>query len=204
MPDSEFVTVAEAARALQLSERQVRRYLPLLRPTDKRQDANRQHKGQPVGLVSLEALRKASTKDSNTEKPSGTANGHATGVPVETSGKASGVPVELLAALAEANQRAAVAEARAELLATSLADVQRERNDWKEQAAGALEALQRAQDEARAARLMPTRAAMQIEASGLTGGDSGVSEVSGGGITTLETVETIKQGFWGRLFRRGN
>jgi hypothetical protein len=54
--------------------------------------------------------------------------------------------------------RALVAEARAELL-------ERERNDWKEQAAGALEALQRAQDEARAARLIGGREIRQVESS---------------------------------------
>lgn len=69
---AEFVTVAEAARALSLSERQVRRYASQLEPTDKQQDSQRPHKGLPVAA-----------------------------------------PVELLAALAEANQRAAVAEARA-------------------------------------------------------------------------------------------
>jgi hypothetical protein len=218
VPEEEFVTVSEAARALGLSERQVRRYALQLGPTDKRQDPKRQHKGQPVGLVSLEALRKATEKDITTEKPSGTDNGQPRGMPVESTGKASGVPVEpapvapvdLLERISEAEKRAAVLEAERDGLTARLADAQKaaldtasDRDAWKEQAQTLTEALRAAQDEARAARLIGGRPMQQIEAQNLTAGDSGASEASGGGITTPSASEEPKRGFWARLRGRG-
>jgi hypothetical protein len=186
----EFVTISEAARALQLSERQVRRYASQLEPTDKRQDPNRQHKGQPVGLVRLLSVESLLKSDIPRGESSGKGNGHASGGPVEPSGKASGGPlVGMPVELAEALQRAAVAEARAELL-------ERERNDWKEQASSLTEALRAAQDEARAARVIGQRQVQQIEASGLSAGDSGEAVASGGGITTSSTTERSWWQFW--------
>ena len=76
------------------------------------------------------------------------------------------------------------------------ADTASDRDAWKEQASSLTESLRAAQDEARAARLMPSRAAMQIEASSLTAGDSGTSEDSGGGITTPDAVRAPWWAFW--------
>ncbi len=165
-PDPEFVTVAEAARALGLSERQVRRYTSQLQPTDKRQDSKRQHKGQPVGLVRLLSVESLLKSDLRRGESTGIANGHASGVPVEPTGKPTDTPVgSVPVELAEALQRAAVAEARAELLEKSVTNVQAERDAWKEQTGSLTEALRAAQDEARAARVIGNREIRQVESS---------------------------------------
>lgn len=204
----EFVTVSEAARALQLSERQVRRYLPLLDPTDKRQDPKRQHKGQPVALVSLAALETLQKQGTAEEKPSGKPNGHSSGVPVEPSGTARGVPVavapvELLERLAEAEKRTAVLEAERDGLMARLADATKhqadtatDRDAWKAQAQDLTQALQRAQDEARAARLIGGRAAPALSALETSDGSQSSPSVSGGVIDRPEAVERPWWAFW--------
>jgi len=176
----EFVTVAEAATALGLSERQVRRLIARLEPTDKRQDSNRLHKGRPVALVrllSVEALQKSAPVEG---EPTGKPNGQQAASPVDSTGKPTAGPValsvEVAQQLAEAEKRAAVAEARAELL-------ERELGDWKGQAREALRALQQAQEETRAARLMPAGRGPGLIASQETaGGDSGGAGPSAGGV----------------------
>jgi hypothetical protein len=152
----EFVTVAEAASALGLSERQVRRLIARLEPTDKRQDSNRLHKGQPVALVrllSVEALQKREGE------PTGKPNGTQEAGPVDPTGKPTAGPValsvEVAQKLAEAEKRAAVAEARADLLERELGDWKEQAGTYSERLGEALRALQQAQEETRAARLMP-------------------------------------------------
>lgn len=190
----EFVTVAEAAKALGLSERQVRRLIARLEPTDKRQDSNRLHKGQPVALVrllSVEALQKREGE------PTGKTSGQQEAGPVVTTGKPTAGPVEtpvdLAQKLADAEKRAAVAEARAELL-------ERELGDWKGQAREALHALQQAQEESRAARLMPAGRGLgliapQESAGGDSGGDSVPSRGSAPPAQRRSLLERIR-GWW--------
>ena len=111
--------------------------------------------------------------------------------------------------LSDWKARALVAEARAELLEKSVADAQKatadtasDRDAWKDQAASLTEALQRAQDEARASRLIGGgRAVQQIEASGLTGGDSSGDTAQGGGITAPTVPEGEKRSLWSWLRR---
>ena len=189
IPSDAFVTVAEAARALGVDARQVRRWADHLEPKDKGQDTQRTHKGQPIVTVRLSSVEALQKGDSRGETSKDTAKGQSKDTAPRPVLVSLDMSFEIAAKLADAEKRAAVAEARAELL-------ERERNDWKEQASSLTEALRAAQDEARAARLMPSRAAMQIEAAGLTAGDSGEGSVSGGGITAPDAVRAPWWAFW--------
>lgn len=98
---------------------------------------------------------------------------------------------DILSELELEKRRSAVLEAEKEGLMARLADASQhlsetvsDRDAWREQAgrldtrlAEALGALQQAQDEARAARLIGQRSMMQLEASGLT--DATVNEKTG-------------------------
>lgn len=182
----EFVTVAEAASALGLSERQVRRLIARLEPTDKRQDSNRLHKGQPVALVrllSVEALQKREGEST------GKANGQQEAGPVGSTGKPTAGPVgevlqlapDIAQKLADAEKRAAVAEARADLLERELGDWKEQAGTYSERLGEALRALQQAQEETRAARLLPSgRGPGLIASQETTGGDSGGASVPSG------------------------
>ena len=101
--------------------------------------------------------------------------------------------------LSDWKARALVAEARAELLEKSVTDVQAERDRWADQGASLTEALRAAQDEARAARLMPSRPAMQIEPLETPRADSSEGTGSGGGIVSPGTEKRpwwVLPAFW--------
>lgn len=208
MPESEFVTISEAARALGLSERQVRRYAGRMAESD------RLTSGSSPARVRLSALALLAGKvivgESTPEEVTGSSPasvGHDDRLSAESvrpvsegsNLRQSGVVSEDLATLRE--QLASVTAERDGLTAR-LADTQTDRDAWKEQAQTLTEALRAAQDEARAARLIGARPMQQIEAPGLAGGDSGEVSASGGGITTPSISEEPKRGFWARLWGR--
>ena len=164
MAEPEFVTVAEAAEALSVSAPRLRRLLARPEWSERTETRTRQTRtGTRTGTVLNRSLL-----------PELVIALESTGAPVDVEGKTEERERERIATgtrtgtgtVRNENEnatqgedwrtRALVAEARAELL-------ERERNDWKEQAAGALEALQRAQDEARAARLIGGREIRQVE-----------------------------------------
>ncbi len=232
MLDSEFVTVAEAARALHLSERQVRRYAGRLAESDRLpagkasalqpQSVRRGDRPTPDAMtgpsparVRLSALALLAGKvivegnardEASGPLPEVTGSspayaGHDDRPPSESVRPVSGVVSEDLAILRE--QLARVTAERDGLTAR-LADTQAERDRWQEQAREAMEVARAAQDQERAGRLLgSSRAPVQIEASGLTAGDSGEVSSAGGGIVPPAPVEAAPGGFWSRLFRRG-
>ena len=214
MPESDWVNASQAVAALGVSERSVRRFAGQLPGT-----ARRKRQGLPVefrlsALADLMGRTEVLTTLPGDARQLPESAGHEqAGTNRQAAGDAGQNEqlTALRAELAEERElahaselRAAVAEARAELLATSLADTQAERDRWQEQAREALEVARAAQDQERAGRLLGSgRAVQQIEASGLTGGDSGVSEVSGGMLDTPSASEEPKRGFWARLWGRG-
>ena len=207
MPDEGFVSISRASQLLEAPERTVRRM------ADKLADSDRQVADRGTRLVRLSALASLMGKEiktapasevADTEEASGRHMADKSGDVSDSSEGLADSGGHSGSALADAEKRAAVAEARADLL-------ERELGAWKEQSgrldsrlAEALEALQRAQDEARAARLIGGRGAMQIEASGLTSGDSGEVSSAGEGITTPSASEEPKRGFWARLWGKAD
>lgn len=202
----EFVTVSEAARALGLSERQVRRYAGRLAESDRpTPDATTGPSPARVRLSALALLAgKVISEESTPEKASGLIEeasgpspapaGHDDRPPAESVRPVSGLLVsEDLATLRE--QLASVTAERDGLTAR-LADTQADRDAWKEQAREAIELARVAQDEVRSARLIGQRPMQQIEASGLAG--DAQSEVSApvGGITTPLDSERSWWQFW--------
>jgi len=222
MPESEFVTVSEAARALGLSERQVRRYagrlaesdrLPAqsVRPGDRpTPDATTGPSPARVRLSALALLAgKVIAEESTPEKASGSSPapaGHDDRLPAESVRPVSGVASEgsnlrtsgplVSEDLATLREQLASVTAERDGLTARLADTQADRDAWKEQAQTLTEALRAAQDEARAARLIGGRPMQQIEAQNLTAGDSGASEASGGPLDTPDTVKVPWWAFW--------
>jgi transposase-like protein len=73
------VTIAEAARALGVDPRQVRRWLDQLDPKDKGQDTQKTHKGQPLALVRLSALETLKKGNSPHETIKGQRTGQSNG-----------------------------------------------------------------------------------------------------------------------------
>lgn len=131
----EWVTIAEAARRLEVDQRQIRRYLPRMTDADTRQDTTRTRTGQPLYLVrmsALEAIRSASpvvnreveasvSEGIDADTHNGQRTGHVTDrgqdtAPDEPDMSAS----ENRAKLADALRRAEVAEAQAALLTAAL------------------------------------------------------------------------------------
>ena len=212
MPEEEFVTVSEAARALGLSERQVRRYAGRLAESDRpTPDATTGPSPARVRLSALALLAgKVISEESTPEKASGfieEASGpspapavHDDRPPAESVRPVSGPLVsEDLATLRE--QLASVTAERDGLTAR-LADTQTDRDAWKEQAQTLTEALRAAQDEARAARLIGGRPMQQIEAQNLTGGDSGADEVPGGGIDSTDRRQRPWWAVWSKFYQK--
>ena len=184
----EFVTITEAAKALGVSERQARRLAATLTATDKRQDSQRTHRGVPVAVVRYSAVEALHKDDAPREKSAGRTSGTVAASPLETNGVSSVMSADVAARIATAEQRAAVAEARAELL-------ERERNDWKEQAHQALQVARAAQDQERAGRLLGSGRSMQaIEAHSLAGADSSESSAQGGVRVPPDDVEMPQKG----------
>ena len=158
MPEADLLTVQEAAEALSVSAPRLRRLLA--RPewiarteTRTRQTRTGTRTGTVLNRSLLPELRAAleafpSTIERERERDE-------TGTKQEQNRNENATQDD---DGSDWRARALVAEARAELL-------ERERNDWKEQAAGALEALQRAQDAERSARLIGAREIRQVESS---------------------------------------
>ena len=217
-----FVTVAEAARALQLSERQVRRYAGRLAESDRltpdamtgASPARSEASALRVRLPALAALAgKVLAEEKASDGASGSLPevtgaspapaGHGDRLPDESVRPVSGAMVsEDLAALRE--QLASVIAERDGLTAR-LADTASDRDAWKGQAQELTQALQRAQDETRAARVMSSgRVVQQIEASGLTGGSQSGDTARSGSLDTVVTHETGKAPWWAFWRRRGS
>jgi len=155
----EFVTISEAARALGVDARQVRRWVDRLEPKDKGQDTQRTHKGQPIVTVRLSAVEALQKGDSRGEAPKDTTKGQAR----DTGPRPVRVSDEMSLRLSEAEKRAsalevraAVAEARAELL-----EAERDRLD--KSLTEALAIARAAQDAERSARLIGSREIRQVE-----------------------------------------
>lgn len=219
MSDPEFVTIAEAAKALNLSERQVRRYAGRLAESDRLPAKSVRPGDRPTpdmmtgpcpARVRLSALALLAGKGI----VEGNAPNEASGFLPEVTGASpayaghddrpigksvrlmSGVVSEDLASLRE--QLAAVTADRDGLTAR-LADTQADRDAWKEQAREAIELARVAQDEVRSARLVGQRPMQQIESHAASAGDSGEVLAPGGALASEEP----KRGFWARLWGRG-
>ena len=219
-----FVTVAEAARALQLSERQARRRAAVLEATGRTRTDGRT---RLVTVADMRTVRPDADKKSlpaSMDASAGTP-GHdrmtdRTDIQSEADGRTDG-HVEALAEMraeleterrraSESEKRAAVAEARADLL-----ESERDRLDKKLDEALAI--ARAAQDEARAARLLGSgRATMQIESSersfeapsGLATAPQNDDRYSEGAKTPLDTVKapseaTKLQPWWAFWKARG-
>jgi len=218
VPDSEFVTISRASHLLEAPERTVRRMAAKLADTD-RQVADRGTRLVRLGaLASLMGKELPSAPAPEVAATESTGGGQVADTLGDVADTSEGLadkdhPVSAtvghladasMVRTIDAEKRAAVAEARAELL-------ERELVAWKEQAgkldsrlAEALEALQQAQDETRATRALSARSAMQIEPSERAGGDS-TGDASGGGIVSPDQDKPAGAGFWGavaRLFGR--
>jgi hypothetical protein len=190
---SEFVTVSELARALDISPRQASRWMARAAVADRDTTASGQSR---VRLGAVIALREATVTRRHDRPQEGSPSTEATVTDSDTTAapdtmtatrrspkahddgheaEASELRAVALDQIrtelenerrraSESEKRAAVAEARAELLEKSLTDTQGERDRWASQAESLTEALQRSQDETRAARLIGGRQVQQIEA----------------------------------------
>lgn len=184
MPEEQFLTVSELARALSISERQAARWVSRVSDADRLTTDGGPTRVRLASVIELRA--KATGKPSPSANPQilesdmtdNRADTRLSQYRHDVSHK-SDVTVPTLAALRDEleneKRRAAVLEAERDGLTARLADTASDRDAWKEQAgrldtrlAEALEALQRAQDEVRSARLIGQRFPMQLEASGLT------------------------------------
>lgn len=210
--DKEFVSVGQAAKVLGVSDRTARRMAGQLADSDRTEGTGH---GRRVRLAAMQALRSEALQQRGKGDSSfhlETAPKPKTGQDADTvagqwpdSGHVHPVNGRSMAGQ-DTNAVAELAALRAEKegLLARLTDTASDRDAWKEQAARldtrlaeALEALQRAQDEARASRLIGGgRAAMQIEASGLTAGDSSEGSGPGGGIVPPESVTRPWWAFW--------
>ena len=224
MSDEGFVTVADAARALNLSERQVRRYAGRMAESDRLPAQNVRPHDRPgpdtmtgpsparVRLSALallarkvmseaEALDKASSVSSEVTGSSPAQAGHDDRLPSESVRPLPGVVSENMAAIrAELEiekRRAAVAEAERDGLKERLADTQAERDRLSRNLDEALAIARAAQDQERAGRLLGSgRTVQQIEASGLTGGDSSGDSGMGVGIVPPDSGTRPWWAFW--------
>lgn len=202
MPEAEFVTVAEAARALQLSERQVRRYAGRMAESDRlTPDATAGPSPARVRLSALAALAGKviiegnATGETSGPLPEVTGSspayaGHDDRPPGESVRPVYGVVSEDLATLRE--QLASVTAERDGLTAR-LADTQADRDAWKEQAREATLLARVAQDEVRSARLIGQRPMQQIEALETPGGSQSSPDVPSG---VIDRTEQEKRPFW--------
>jgi hypothetical protein len=230
MPESSsevFVSISRASQLLEAPERTVRRMADKLADTD-RQLADTG--GQKARLVRLSALAHLMGREIVAD--SGRHSDDSGSTVTQESADLLARIAELEALVAdsgrqladkekalsdkekvtlEAQKAADVAEAEKRGLEARLADTQAERDrlikekaEDSEKFTKVLEALQRAQDETRAARVMSSgRVVQQIEASGLAGDAQSEVSAAGGGITTPSATEEPKRGFWARLRGRG-
>lgn len=193
-PVPEFVTISRASILLEAPERTVRRMAAKLADTD------RQLSATGARLVRLSALAASMGKELPLAPVADTQSDLADveeqdGRQVADTSEALADKEPGLSAtfsdLADAEKRAAVAEARAELLERELAD-------WKGQAREAMELARAAQDEVRAVRALSSRSTVQIEAAPTPGGSHSSPEGSGGVIPLPVVPERPWWQFWRR------
>lgn len=196
MPDTEYVTVSELAKVLGLSERQAARWVARVSDTDR---LTSDIGPTRVRLASVMQLRqKPNGERFPPEKTSDTSFITSDASPKMTDTRQTHVSHEadttsdavgdLLRELEKERSRSAVLEAEKKGLEARLTDTQEDRDAWKAEAGTyserlgeALRALQQAQDEARAARLLPSgRSAALIASQETAGGDSTGASAPGG------------------------
>lgn len=222
----EFVTVAEAARALGLSERQVRRYagrlvesdrLPAhsVRPGDRpTPDAMTGPSPARVRLSALALLAGKVIVEGNARDEASGPLPEVTGPCPAYAGHDDRPPSESVRPVSEdlaiLREQLASVTAERDGLTLRLADTQAERDRWQEQAREALEVARAAQDQERAGRLLgSSRAPVQIEASaegsnlrsGLTESPQAQESGIGGGIAPPSQTEEPRRKFWSWLRR---
>lgn len=199
MPEKEFVTVAEASRALGVDARQVRRWVERLDDSDKSADMSRKYRGVPIVTVRMSALKalqnggsepqvEAPTEESDSDNRTGQQFGR-NERPVRTSQRLNS---------SEASLREIIERQDAEIkrLADALAASQQIASQAQqlqliaERKVGELEG-----------KLLP--AMEQKEASGLAGDAQSDGSGSGGTLDTPSASEEPKRGFWARLMGRG-
>lgn len=177
MADEDLLTVQEAAEALSVSAPRLRRLLARPEWSQRTETRTRQTRtGTRTATVLnrslLPELREAletSAAPSSTIEQERERDATGTGTDRNENENAP-----------DWKTRALIAESERDGLTARLADTASDRDAWKAQAQSLTEALQRAQDEARAARALSSRSAMQIEAAPTPSGDS--SPVSSGGV----------------------
>jgi hypothetical protein len=204
----DFVTVSQAAKLLAVSDRTARRMAGQLADNDRTPDTGH---GRRVRLAAMQALRSEALQQRG-KSPSSFHVESAPGQGADTvpgqwpdsehdhtvngrsmAGQHDRLDASLMAELA-------TLRAEKEGLLARLADTASDRDAWKEQAgkldtrlAEALEALQRAQDAERSARLIGQRSAMQIEAVSTPDSPQSSPDPSGG---TIPSPESARRPFW--------
>ena len=198
----ELVSLAEAARRLGIGERRARRIAAGLSDTDVQ--VVRDGHGRALRLVRLGALGallqgEATAAATDTERPTRTAPSRTVGAVSDRSAVLDAA--DQAARLTEAEKRAAVAEARAELL-------ERERNDWHAQAAALAARLEDA--DARLAAVLASTGRLQIgtqegavEPDPGPGGESAARDGDGASAGRLEAAGASRPSWWARLWGRG-
>ena len=207
MSEAEFVSVGQAAKLLAVSDRTARRMAGQLADSDRTEGTGH---GRRVRLAAMQALRSEALQ----QRGKGDSSFH-----VETASKPKpghGHPVNGRSmAGQDTNAVAELAALRAEKegLLARLADTASDRDAWKEQAARldtrlaeALEALQRAQDEARASRLIGQWSVPMLSPLETADGSQSSPDVPGGTIprrsSEASAPDTTKRPFWA-FWRKG-
>ena len=205
-----FVSVGQAAKLLGVSDRTARRMAGQLAANDRTADIGH---GRRVRLAAMQTLRSEALQqrgsapsafhvestpgqDADTVAGQWPDSGHGHPVNGRTmAGQDTNTVAELAALRAERDGlKERLADAQ-----KATADTASDRDAWKDQAQTLTEALRAAQDEARAARLMPSRPAMQIEALETPRADSSEGTGSGGGIVSPGTEKRpwwVLPAFW--------
>lgn len=188
-PDDRFVTVAEAAALLGLSERQVRRYAGRLATDDRREPDTMTGSGRTqagrLRLSALVAVAGKGTQGAGQEPDAGRT--HDRPQPDATQDTDA----------EDWRSRALVAEARAELL-------ERERGDWHAQAAALADRLKDA--DARLALVAASSGRLQIapqEPDSASGGESVDREGKGASAGRVEGERGTRPSLWARLWGKG-
>ena len=210
--EPEFVTVSELADRLGISPRQASRWMSRVADADKDTTDARQSRVRLGAVVALRATvtRRSqgsragvSPSTSETDAPNvatviGQSRGGHEAVISETEGGHATVTLEQVRLELEIEKRrAAVAEAERDGLKERLADTQAERDRLSRNLDEALAIARAAQDQERAGRLLGSgRTVQQIEASGLTGGDSSGDSGMGVGIVPPDSGTRPWWAFW--------
>ncbi len=161
-----WVSISEASIRLGVPERTARRAAGKLADTDRQVADNGRQRVRLEALAVVLGVRQSTTVEGEPVRQT-SESGRQKADSVSDNGRqeadTGAEPMRGAGRSEDWRARALVAEARAELL-------ERELGDWKEQAREALHALQQAQDDARAARLMPTGRGPGLIASQETAG----------------------------------